>query len=184
MEDALRGEGLSPGEALLPPASAEGLSRLAGLLVTRIEDLRAEAPGDLTVTLYYTQRGVHGRHAPVGQPLLPIDAALIQDLAQRPWVSRSLPQLGQLAPDLLAALIRDLLFATLHRAAAEALLTGNAARLARMQQAERSAGERLDDLGAQTRQLRQAEITAELPDVITGFEALRRRRAGPGVRSA
>lgn len=179
MEDALHGEGLSPEPSLLPPASADGLSRLAGALVTRIESLRQDAPGDLTVTLYHMRRGDHGLQAPAAQPLLPVDAALMADLAARPWASRSLPQLGQPAPQLAATLIRDLLFATLHRAAAEALVTENAARLSRMQQAERAADERLQDLSAETRQIRQAEITTELLDVITGFEALRHRRTPP-----
>ena len=54
-------------------------------------------------------------------------------------------------------------------------MTENAARLARMQQAERSVDERLDDLKSETRAVRQNEVTSELMDVIVGFEALKRR---------
>ena len=100
-------------------------------------------------------------------------------LARRPWRSRSLPQFGLPAPELLAALIRNLLFATLYGAAAEALLTENAARLARMQQAEQSVDEKLEDLHSETRSVRQTQITTELLDVIVGFEALGSRRATP-----
>ena len=80
------------------------------------------------------------------------------------------------------ALLRNHLFATLFRAIAEALLTENAARLALMQQAERSVDDRLDDLESETRAVRQDEITTELLDVIIGFEALRttkRKKADP-----
>ena len=186
MEDALRGEGMSPETVLLPPANADGLNRLAGELVTRLEAIRAHAGADdIAVTLVYTQRSAHGRQTPVSQALLPLDAALLYDLAQRPWPSRSLPQFSQPAPALLAALVRNLLFATLFRAAAEALVTENAARLARMSQAEQSVDENLEDLRAQTRTVRQSEITTELLDVIVGFEAIKARdRRKPGGKGA
>lgn len=81
--------------------------------------------------------------------------------------------------DLFLSLIRGHLFASLFRAAAEALVTENAARLALMQQAEQSVDDKLDTLKSDTRALRQSEITTELLDVIIGFEALKNdRRSG------
>ena len=61
------------------------------------------------------------------------------------------------------------------RAAADALVTENAARLALMQQAEHTVDDRLAELLAETRAFRQNEITTELLDVIVGFEALKKR---------
>ena len=92
--------------------------------------------------------------------------------------------LGQDA--LFPALIRAHVFASLVRAAAEAMLAENAARLAVMQQAERSVEDRLDALKSETNTLRQDEITTELLDVIVGFEALGasdRRRRCKGVKT-
>lgn len=176
MEDALTDEGLPPEITLFPPANVEGLNRLAADLVTRIERMRnADGADDIAVTLIYNQRAAHGRQAPVAQPLLPLDAGLLDELARRPWRSRSLPQIAPPAPEILSALVRNLLFATLYRAAAEALVTENAARLARMQQAEQSVDEQLEELRSQTRSARQTEITTELLDVIVGFEALKAR---------
>ncbi|WP_324754217.1 FoF1 ATP synthase subunit gamma [Roseovarius sp. Pro17] len=176
MQDALGGEGVTPVTTLLPPANADGLIRLASQLVTRLDTVRAEAgQGALAADLVYTQRGAHGLQSPVTQALLPLDPDMLDALAQRPWVSRSLPQHTLPAPDLLAGLVRNLVFATLYRAAAEALVTENAARLARMQQAEQSVDENLEDLKAETRSVRQSEITTELLDVIVGFEALKGR---------
>ena len=179
MEDALLGEAIVPEVTLLPPANVDGLNRLADELVTRLDAMRE----DHRVTLIYTKRTAHGRQAPIAQPLLPMDGEMLADLASRPWVSRSLPQFSLPKPVLLAALVRNLLFATLQRAAAEALMTENAARLARMQQAEQSVDERLEDLHSETRSVRQSEITTELLDVIVGFEALKardKRKRGPG----
>ncbi|PVA08982.1 ATPase [Pelagivirga sediminicola] len=176
MEDALRGEEILPEDVLMPPANTDGLIRLSGQLVTRLDARRSRAAsGDLAADLIYMERGAHGLQSPVTQALLPLDPEMLEVMAQRPWNSRSLPQFSLPAPDLLAALVRNLVFATLYRAAAEALVTENAARLARMQQAEQSVDERLEDLQSETRQVRQSEITTELLDVIVGFEALKGR---------
>ncbi|WP_099826948.1 F0F1 ATP synthase subunit gamma [Oceaniglobus indicus] len=187
MRDALGGEGMTPEATLLPPANADGLNRLAGELVTRLEAMRAaDTGGDPAIALVFTQRADHGQQRAVCRPLLPLDAALLEDLAARRWQSRSLPSAPMPAPELLAVLIRNLIHATIYRASAEALLTENAARLARMQQAEQSVDDRLDDLQAETRTVRQDEITTELLDVIVGFEALKdrdrkRKRKQPSV---
>lgn len=181
MQDALHGEGMTPEATLLPPANADGLNRLAGDLVTRLEAMR---DADTAIALVFTQRAPHGRQEAVRQSLLPLNPDLLADLAARPWTSRSLPKLSRPTPELLAVLIRNLIYATIFRASAEALLTENAARLARMQQAEQSVDERLEVLQAETRSVRQSEITTELLDVIVGFEALkdrdRRRRRSSG----
>ncbi len=175
-EDALSGHGLSPKATLLPPATTDGLGRLAGQLITLLDDVRLASPaGNISVSLVFMQRGAHGLQGPVSQRLLPLDPEMTRALAKRPWVSRSLPQF-RLPPDrLLAALIRNYLFAEIFNAAAEALVTENAARLARMMQAEQSIDERLEELTSDMRQVRQSEITTELLDVIIGFEALNAR---------
>lgn len=176
MEDALTGRDIPPEATLLPPASADGLGRLAGDLITRLDAIRSAArSGAITVSLVFMQRAAHSQQAPVSQRLLPLDPDLIGVLANRPWTSRSLPQFSLPPNQLLAALIRGYLFTDLFRAAAEALVTENAARLARMQQAEQSVDERLEELIAETRSVRQSEITTELLDVIIGFEALKDR---------
>lgn len=179
MEDALIGQGIAPEVTLLPPANVDGLGRLAGRLITLVDDMRrASKTGSVAVSLVSMQRAAHGQQRPVSHRLLPLDPRLIAALARRPWTSRSLPQFT-LPPDrLLAALIRGYLFAEMFRAAAEALVTENAARLARMQQAEQSIDARLDDLTAQMRAVRQSEITTELLDIIIGFEALKNRDHG------
>lgn len=176
MADALTGLGVEVKNTLLTPATADGLGRLAADLVTRLDGIRRDSPSsEAAVTLVFTERAAHGQQTPVAQCLLPLDAELVEDLARRPWTSRSLPVFNLPPDDLLAALIRSYLFASMFRAAAEALVTENAARLARMQQAEQSVDERLESLKSETRLARQSEITTELLDVIIGFEALKDR---------
>lgn len=82
---------------------------------------------------------------------------------QHPWI------------DLLRGLVRQDLPIALYRAIAEAKAAEHGARLAAMQAAEQNIDDRLDVLRTEYHQLRQAEITAGLLDVVSGFEALERR---------
>ena len=167
MNDALRDQGLAPEAVLLPPASADGIGRLAGDIVTRLAQLsHGQALHRLGVTLAFTQRGEHGLREPVTQRLLPLQPSLLQ--REQRWHSRSLPDYSMSADALLAALIRSHIFASVFRASAEAMVTENAARLALMQQAEQSVDERLEEVQAEMRSVRQTEITNELMDVIIG----------------
>ena len=166
--------------AALPVFDSDGVvgRLIAGRLLARLDRMR-DAPGlaDCAVSMVFMQRAGHGRQRPVAQPLLPLDPDLADGFAHRRWQSSSLP-FSRLDPAvLLSALLRSYLFSGLYRAAAEAMVTENAARLARMQQAERAVDDRLEMLNADLRALRQSEITTGLLDVIIGFEALRKRNA-------
>ncbi|MGJ7459765.1 F0F1 ATP synthase subunit gamma [Halomonas sp. MA07-2] len=175
MNDALAGQGLSPESVFLPPASADGIGRLAGSIVTRLDDIGRGEPHHRKVTLAFTRRAGRGQHEPVLMPLLPLGQAFLAGLADRPWKSRSLPDYSMPPSELFAALLRSHIFASVFRASAEAMVTENAARLALMQQAEQSVDDRLDEVKGQLRSVRQDDITTELLDVIIGFEALRNK---------
>lgn len=181
MNDALVDQDLSPEAVLLPPASGEGIGRLAGDIVTRLDVIgRGQPLYRIAVTLAFTQRGQHGLREPVTRRLLPLEPGLLQ--RERRWHSRTLPDFS-MAPDaLLASLIRSHIFASVFRASAEAMVTENAARLALMQQAEQSVDDRLEQVRGELRSVRQTEITNELMDVIIGFEALKKtaRQGGYG----
>ncbi|GGE65009.1 ATP synthase subunit gamma [Streptosporangium jomthongense] len=175
MNDALDDQGLAPEVVLLPPASAEGIGRLAGDIVTRIDRFsRGQPLHHLAVTLAFTQRGEHGMREPTIQSLLPLSPSLLQP--EKQWNSRSLPDYTMEADALLSSLIRSHIFASVFRASAEAMVTENSARLALMQQAEQSVDERIEAVEGELRSVRQTEITNELMDVIIGFEALKKKK--------
>ncbi len=173
MADALRDQGIAPRDQFFPPASVDGIGRLANLLTRHLDQSWPSlGAGEIAVSLaYFTRDGAAGQRPEIAA-LLPLDPALI---LRKPWASRSLPTTRMAAADLFQALIRNHLFASLFRAAAEALVTENAARLALMQQAEQSVDERLEAMTSEMRSLRQNDITTELSDVIIGFEALKKR---------
>lgn len=176
MADALADRAIHVEDTFLPPASVDGLGRLANLLTRHLDATRQTAGlAEIAVELAYLSRNEDHGQAPRIVPLLPLDAALVNDLRTKPWKSRSLPTYLMPADDLFRSLVRAHVFASLVRASAEAMVTENAARLALMQQAETSVEEKLDGLRSDAHALRQSEITTELLDVIIGFEALKNR---------
>ncbi|SHK08919.1 F-type H+-transporting ATPase subunit gamma [Marinobacter antarcticus] len=182
MNDALDDQGLTPDAVLLPPASADGIGRLAGDIVTRIDRFSQGQPlAHLAVTLAFTQRGEQGLREPVTRRLLPLNPALLQ--REKYWNSCSLPDYTMPADALLSSLIRSHIFASVFRASAEAMVTENSARLALMQQAEQSVDERIEQVLGELRSVRQTEITNELMDLIIGFEALKKRGKRKGEQA-
>jgi F-type H+-transporting ATPase subunit gamma len=180
MADALLDQSIVSEPTFLPPASVDGIGRLATLLTQHLDDIQRDTGlAEISVTLaYFARDGTKGQ-SPMLIELLPLDRGFVHELQDKPWVSRSLPSFSMPPSELFQALIRSHLFASLFRAAAEALVTENAARLALMQQAEQSIDDRLEGLTAETRSVRQNEITTELLDVIIGFEALKTGRDAP-----
>jgi F-type H+-transporting ATPase subunit gamma len=177
MNDALSDQGLKPEVTLLPPASADGIGRLASDIVTRLDEIGSgDVHNRIAVTLLFTQRAGTGQREPVVSPLLPLAPSLLSDPAKAGWQSRSLPSYTMQATPLFSALLRNYIFASVFSASAEAMVTENAARLALMQQAEQAVDERLEEVGGQFRLMRQDEITNELMDIIIGFEALKKKR--------
>lgn len=170
MGGALLEQNLKPDVVLMPPASAEGVGRLAGDIVTRIERLgRGQLLSQLAVSLIFTQRAEQGFQESVVLELLPLSNELLQPLPR--WHSRSLPDYSMAAEALLSSLLRNHVFASVFRASAEAMVTENATRLALMQQAEQSVDEQLEGVKQELNSVRQDEITNELMDIIIGHLA-------------
>lgn len=175
LQAALRDHGLVADRLLLPPASAEGIGRVASELVALIEQQGRGRPlAELRVQLAFTRRAAHGTRAPLLKTLLPVPPELLQPA--RRWPSPALPDFAAPPPALLAMLLRSHIFAGVFQAAAEAMVTENAARLAIMQQAEQAVDERLELLERQISGVRQDQVTDELMDIVIGHALPRRRR--------
>ena len=170
MGNALLEQELTPDVVVMPPASADGVGRLAGDIVTRIERLGSgQALTNLAVTLIFTQRQEHGYQETVTRNLLPLDKSLLRPV--QCWQSRALPDYTMNSEALLASLIRNHVFASVFRASAEAMVTENATRLSLMQQAEQSVDEQLEAVQQDLSSVRQDEITNELMDIVIGHLA-------------
>lgn len=167
MANALQNEGLAIENYLLPPANADGVSRLASDLVKRIERYsEGQDLADISVQLAFTEPAEHATNQCIIRALLPLQPELLTPVQH--WPSRALPTFNMEANKLLAALLRNHLFASLYYASAMAMVTENAARLSLMQQAEQAVDERLLEVKQDISQVRQDEITHELMDIVIG----------------
>ncbi len=104
--------------------------------------------------------------------LLPLDKEWSIQYIQKVWPTRCLPMMNIRQDQMLSHLLHQYLFVSLFRAFAQSLAGENAARLMAMQAAEKNILETQDELMAMFRELRQTNITNELLDIVSGFEAL------------
>lgn len=163
--------GLAPGTVVPAPATAEAIGDRVEELLAVIDRWRSEVGPGRVFLVHPRPRSAHRAYEPAVVPLLPLDAARLGRLADDPWPTRVLPLWRGDWRQVFAALTHQLLFAGLHRALAETQVCVHRARLAAMQAAEDGIGQRLDELSVHFHRLRQAAVTSELLDVVSGFEA-------------
>ena len=164
------------------PNSVKAITPLVGQILLESEMRRSR--GEIAeLHLFYNRPTSRAVYAPVNQRLLPLDKTWRSELATLPWPTENLPEIIGSKTPTLRALIHEYLFVSLFRACAESLASENASRLSAMQRAEKNIDELLEDLNRRFHQLRQSGIDEELFDVISGFEALAKKRdtAIPGV---
>lgn len=152
------------------PATVEALADTVASVITRLDEW-LDARGVSRFVLFHQRIGDGAGAAPASIDLWPIDPNWLAALAARPWGSRQLPQCGGPPEVLFRKLIRQLLFARVYTAIIQSRAAEHAERLSAMQAADRSIADKLDDLRIRYRQRRQDVITAELLDLIGGFEA-------------
>lgn len=150
------------------PVSIAAISELIMRVVGRFADLHTQGRvGRFWVCA--NRLGRAGSYAPEVLRILPLEH---HRPASREWPGRGLPMLGSRAEPLYEHLFRQHLFTTLYTAFAQSLASENAARLVAMQAAEQNIRELEEGLQARFRETRQSAITAELLDIVSGFEAL------------
>lgn len=167
----LESAGLPPSEHVALPSSVEAIARVVDDLIVRIDRWRTEREVDRVMVFFQHPLQRTQRTTRMFQ-VIPPDVHRLRGIAERPWPTRMLPASPHEREVLLAGLLREDLFIALYRAIAEGKTAEHGARLSAMQAAEQNIEERLEVLRTQYHQLRQAQITEELLDVVSGFEAL------------
>lgn len=157
-------------ECLFTPGSAEGITNTVAHLLLKIDSWQAEQ-GVQQVWLFYNRRSTKVQYQPTGIHLLPLDLARFHGARESVWPTKILPTFSMSAPELLASLVRQYLFVSLFRACAESAASEHGARLTAMHAAERNIGEAVEVTTLEYRRLRQETITAEILDVVTGYQA-------------
>lgn len=152
--------------------NVEGLTETVQSLLIRLDTLLALRPG-ARILIFHNRRREEVAAQPHVTQLLPLDKERLLGLAHQPWPSRCLPTFSMEFERLFAALVRQHLFVALFRSAAESAASEQASRLLAMQAAERNIEQHLDEVNAEYRMQRQQQITDEIIDVLSGFEAMR-----------
>lgn len=116
---------------------------------------------------------MHARYFQDGPAVIERKALLPIDLVALGTVEPRMPPLHNLEPVMLhERLVGEYVFALLAAATIESIASENAARLAAMQAAHDNVSKGLERLRRDAGQARQAEITAELLELVTGSEAM------------
>jgi F-type H+-transporting ATPase subunit gamma len=170
----LAARGHVPDRVIDLPASIGGLSSVARRVLLVLDGWQKEA-GAIAVDICHNRRHTSSTAAPHGQRLLPMRPGDLEDLAARPWPSRSRPFYRMPRGELFAALLREQVFVKIFHALAESLASEHARRLAAMHAAEHNIEEAIAGLQARHRTLFQRQITEELLDIVSGYEAMRTR---------
>ena len=162
------------------PSSINAITPFIQQLLEEIERWQ-NSSGVEKVMLFYN-RPHTGGFSPLAEVIIPVNLSRLQEKRVE-WPSRSLPTYTMPAEQLLSSLLRQYFFVSLYRACALSLAAENTSRLEAMQAAEKNIDERLVELKTSYQHERQAAITEELLDIISGFKAVsgsKKKRAQPG----
>ena len=151
------------------PAAAAHVTAAVRRVLLAIDGWQSD--GVERVWIVFNRHLSTAQYEPTTRVLLPVDFARFAALERERWESRRLPTFSMERGALLAALLRQYFFVTVFRACAESLASENGARLVAMQAAEKNLAEHGAELTAEFRRRRQDAITAELLDVVSGYEA-------------
>ncbi len=171
--------GHPPGESLDLPSSVGGIPAAVRHSLVRIDHLRRHQGVDRVVLFHHRPTGRTG-YEPRHTTVVPLDRRLLTAIARRPWPTNQVPLLTMDPQALLECLSREAVKYSLFRAFAEARASEHLARLIAMQGAEQNITDRLTELRRSYHQARQATITAELLDVVSGYQAVGDDAPGSG----
>jgi F-type H+-transporting ATPase subunit gamma len=129
-------------------------------------------PGVDDIMMFHNSPDGPHTYSPRTTRLSPVDPQWLAQLARRQWTSRSLPTYTMPFDDLLSSLLRSYILVTIYRGIANSVAAENTSRLQAMQAAESNIGELLRELSMSYQLERQNTITAEVLDIVSGFEAL------------
>lgn len=153
------------------PSSHDAISDLMFTIVQHFAGIHEDQQVEM-LFLYYNRLGRGGMYEPVALQVLPFDATWSKQHQEASWPSRSFPIIGMAMDAFFEQIFRQHIFASIYKAFAQSLASENAARLSAMQAAEKNILDLEEKLQGKFRERRQSAITAELLDIISGFEAL------------
>ena len=171
----LADSGLIAEKTFAVPNSIEVVTPLIGQILIEIEKVLGKSPNHVFYIFHNKPKAIAG-YDQVIQRLLPFDEKWQNEFSKIQWPTKNTPQIVGKSKPALLAFISGYLFVSLFKACAESLASENASRLEAMQRADKNIGNLLGSLGHKFHRLRQSSIDEELFDVVSGFEALKKKQ--------
>lgn len=153
------------------PGGIQGINEHVGNIVLQIDSWQQKS-GIQSMHIFHNKIMSGGVYQPVQKQLFPLNEEWLNRYKEQKWPTKCLPQPGIALNTFFSKIFQHYMFGALYRAFAQAMASENAARLAAMQAAEKNILELQESLQAKFREIRQSTITAEMFDILSGFEAL------------
>lgn len=128
------------------------------------------------VTVFFQQRGKGTSVTVSAKQLMPFNIATLVKLKEKPWSTNNIPLLAQNKERLFSALVRESLMISFISFLNHSLAAEHFTRMTNMQNAEQNIDDNLAELNQAYQQQRQEQITDELIDVISGVEAMKKKK--------
>lgn len=152
--------------------SLKEIASIASTLLIKIDEiLRTENIGQVLV--FHTYKETAKPQQVVHAQLMPLPYHHFMELKHKKWEGRSFPIISSPAPALFSALIHEYLTVVLSGSLTASLAAEHYARMINMQQAEKNIDKSLEEMNLTYQQARQADITDELIDIVSGAEAMK-----------
>ena len=153
--------------------SVKVVSTLAENIILRIDEaIRKEKINHVSVWFHR-----HKKSAAVSldyREIIPFDMQALKRLKDKSWGTNNIPLMTLELDCLSSALIREWLMISMASFLNASLASEHRTRMTNMQNAEQNIDENLEELDKIYQQQRQEEITDELIDVVSGFEAMKK----------
>lgn len=129
------------------------------------------------VTVLFQQRGKGASVEVAVKQLMPFSTTALFKLKEKPWPTNNIPLLAQSKERLFSDLMRESLMISFISFLNHSLAAEHFTRMTNMQNAEQNIDDNLAELNQAFQQQRQEQITDELIDVISGVEAMKKKKA-------
>lgn len=162
------------------PNSVENSSNMIYELLQVIEEKLKKQEID-NVFLYYTSSDDTVNGTPTKTRLIPIDRKLLENAQNKVWPTNKIPYWQIKNEILISDLLQQYVFAILNNALANSITSEQKNRLITLQSAETNINDLIRNKTLEYNQKRQSTITAELLDVVTGYQVSKKRKTNSNI---
>ena len=163
-------------DATYPISNAlKEIAPMASLLLNKINEIVSNHQIDY-VYLFANRKQGNTAFVPRARQIIPLPDDQMRQLKRQKWTGRTLPLITADKHELFSALLREYLIVVLSHDLTASLASEHYTRMIHMQEAEKNIDESLEKFQLEYQQMRQAQITDELIDIVSGAEEMNKQK--------